>query len=778
MINNVEARTIYNKDIYKISNKSIFLHIIKIIILLQLLTITKEETNCFESACEKCSDSNYGSCEKCKEAYVIINGSCACADPNCLKCPSSSRYKCEKCMPGYSLILGTCNKYEHCIYSNLTKCILCENGFKWDNDLHKCIDNGTFICNDPNCKSCFNNKEGSCEVCKDGYILEKGKCNKHCYIKYEIKSKELEYYINTEKTTKNIQYTKTVCYCDGVLADDLYCAGECGLAGCSSYKDGFCNNLCFQCQNYVLYDLINCGLSTQCSDINCQKCPFETTTKECTECKLGYFRKNGSCVKINVDYCINADYSGDPDICSICLHGYHLTSEGKCEEDEDIISEYPANKRIQQQIEIDNCKTLKEGFCEECNEGYKIDNYNGKCDYECNVLNCMKCNNTNKCEECNIGHNNYDNNCFSSIHAASNCQFLIGESCVQCLNGYEVTKDGRCNIKCNINDCNRCYVDERDNKLCYECDSGYTLIDNECKLCGDPNCDKCLSTAEKSCISCKGSEFSLYNGECGKTCTNTPNCLVCSSIISDYCILCKSQYTLKNGSCEKPKETNKIGIIIFISLIFLLILSSIYEYCHIKNARMNLELQLRNIELTELQRNRQNERNLFNLNGRSMAQSDRFNMINGNLINVLPQRPKLSNSEAVKLYSNEFNENCFTANNDNPEFCCICKNIPAEYVGDCGCKFCKEHKSTGKVKNDNDNIDDDNAQDDSIFICGNCKKVTKKVKHLKLTCGVCMCEKKQLSKFKCNCAMQVCKDCYIKCRMTSPVCPACRANLE
>jgi len=62
-------------------------------------------------------------------------------------------------------------------------------------------------------------------------------------------------------------------------------------------------------------------------------------------------------------------------------------------------------------------------------------------------------------------------------------------------------------------------------------------------------------------------------------------------------------------------------------------------------------------------------------------------------------------------------------------------------------------------------------------ICICCKKVVKDVTSIQKKCNICLQVKSSIAHFKCQCSLEVCKDCYIKCKMSSPTCPGCRQNI-
>ena len=93
--------------------------------------------------------------------------------------------------------------------------------------------------------------------------------------------------------------------------------------------------------------------------------------------------------------------------------------------------------------------------------------------------------------------------------------------------------------------------------------------------------------------------------------------------------------------------------------------------------------------------------------------------------------------------------------------CQYCKKKIGKFKGDCGCILCKEHSTFNNVEGKN--------------VCHSCKKKIKKVTQIKYPCHICLQKKLSVAHFKCGCALEVCKDCYIKCKSSSNKCPGCRA---
>jgi hypothetical protein len=96
---------------------------------------------------------------------------------------------------------------------------------------------------------------------------------------------------------------------------------------------------------------------------------------------------------------------------------------------------------------------------------------------------------------------------------------------------------------------------------------------------------------------------------------------------------------------------------------------------------------------------------------------------------------------------------------------CKCCKKPGRFKCDCGCIVCKEHSSLKQVQGDGE----------TYKVCFACNKIVKKVNQIKYDCHICMQKKLSVVHFKCGCSLEVCKDCYIKCKMSNNKCPGCRA---
>jgi hypothetical protein len=199
--------------------------------------------------------------------------------------------KCNVCEKGYSLTeSGTTCEYNY-IYKN--------NGY----------------CTDVNCDICTINIDGACIKCKDGYNLENGNCTINPSMGKYFKGNILcpEDYISAGKGCNKL------------------CLGAACTPGNPHYM--VCDNKCIYCKEGVLYESLNCNMSTYCFDKKCTKCRTDEIGM-CDRCEIGYKLLYGRCEeKCKDENCLNCDYTADGS-CNWCKYGYALIN-GRC---------YPKNK--------------------------------------------------------------------------------------------------------------------------------------------------------------------------------------------------------------------------------------------------------------------------------------------------------------------------------------------------------------------------------------------------------------------------------------------------
>jgi uncharacterized repeat protein (TIGR02543 family) len=326
-------------------------------------------------------------------------------------------------------------KNNHTLYAHWTKDssstpTTCESGYKLVND--NCVPN----CNISNCTKC--NTPDVCSKCSTGYSLRNGQCSK---------------------------ITCSISNCR-----------ECNATG----------NACTKCEDGYKLDNGNCTIvPSNCSDFsNCLVCSSE----KCTKCKTGYVIHNGRCLdncptdytatngvckpNCTINGCTNCSA---PNKCTTCKDGYTLKNNA-CIKDVDCST-------------FANCMNCNAVKCTKCNNGYYLSNSRcvqscptnyhvskGACVPDCNISNCSKCSEPNKCTTCSQGYKVSNNACVKecSIKGCATCKSK--DVCSKCATGYTITKKGTCLPDCNIENCNNC----SEPNVCQFCIGGYAKKGNEC----------------------------------------------------------------------------------------------------------------------------------------------------------------------------------------------------------------------------------------------------------------------------------------------------------
>ena len=366
------------------------------------------------------------------------------------------------------------------------------------------------------------------------------------------------------------------------------------------------------------------------------------------------------------------------------------------------------------------CAICKSGYnglelCIKCKKGYTYNN--GKCD--CSVDYCEKCS-VNGCIKCIQGRYLIGGLCKKCIEGCASCS--TSETCDYCLSGFELIGNNKC-IKTNIFGFELKLSNDYKNKSNLTNNTGDENIINKC----DNNCEKC--STENTCTICK-SNYSLINGSCsffGDACKiNFGFCNYCNE---NKCFQCNIKYKLKkNGRCEPP--THYYPLIICFLCIGLIIIG-ISIWCN--NCRKRT----------------------------SHENPPHLGIIPGQISNVFQSTRTIDE----KKFEDEF-ENQKIKNEKGEELCQFCKKKQGKYICDCGCIVCAEHSKLKKAEGGN--------EDSKIcFVCG---KIVKEVKP-KHVCEICMENVLNVAHFECNCALEVCEKCYVKCKLESGKCPACRKQI-
>ena len=618
---------------------------------------------------------------------------------------------------------------EECETQEIGKCTKCRKGFR--------LVDGTCPCSAPNCALCSTGLSGFrlCALCKNGYYNEDNEC------KCEINDCEL-----------------------------------CTENNCIMCKAGYAyNEIEKKCEKQNETNRIHCF------DENCDSC-YNTVSGSCKICKKGYFNKKGECEKLpsinEKNECPTGYYLDNKSkICKKICGGVSCTIKKsnyyKCDSNDCLICQNNILMIYDQCDDSANCKIegclncITEDECFVCTQGYYLlGGICHKCPYGCSIctnneacITCLSGFELNSSQEC-ISSKNLDFNInkyeiykdillkvlyafdriidLGDINAAEcdlNCKKCYQNTgkCIECQTKYKL-RDNKCIKYCSDDiNCQKCY--QNTNK-CIECEPNYRLQDDKCiKYCSDPNCLQCpVIQGYEKCKECvKG--CIIKEGKCVCDC-KIPGCLDCTLKNGEkICKKCALNFVLNKGSCKK-----KINITNIVYSIFGIIISILaIVFCCIKmrrNERRNIPIFLgRNIIVNE---NRANN---------EIAESE---------MREIRKEVFFEEFEILKRKHEKANQ-----------ICQFCKKKEGKYKCDCGCIVCKEHSNLNKKEGDIQNNK----------VCLVCKKIVKNVSPIKYECNICFQNKLNVTHFKCGCSLNVCKACYIKCRMMSNKCPGCRAIL-
>ena len=714
-----------------------FFHIIFSIL---FIYTSSSDPQCFDKNCLTCTDSLYGSCTSCKSDFKLFYGSCVCYDPNCLSCKTSLFGACTQCKPNFILYFGQCFcNIQYCMVCSETGCSQCQSGYKLNGDKTQCIEDPSSLvrCSDLNCDTCLSEQPGTCVYCKDGYYDEKGIC---------VASPECSEKDESGKCTK--------CPSGYYLDEDGYCYPRCNGQPCNDrllFDYYGCESECFVCQGNQLYEYTNCSpKNNYCTDPHCTQCR-QQGTGFCDRCEVGYSRKNGECYQCKAPNCLKCEYTDDENKCSICMNNYDLV-DGICQLNSTSVVTYPSNKRETStptplppeetetpaegegsiKCNVQNCDICStRNYCASCKSGYELKK--GACIVPCNVENCDHCDTQNICASCLSEYNlQSDNTCKLSCKEANCVSCITSKWCIECAEGYQVSGVG-CTPICDDPNCSYCSTASN----CVSCSSGYTVVEGVCKPCDDKNCQLCTNTEANMCTGCKYG-FMLVDGICAERCESISKCEYCISNQSK-CVSCKNGCTLKDGKCSCFNS-----FLVILLVIIGVVVIGFGIFCYIGFTR---------------KKEQQNAAN-------RMEQGINMVPIIGTA--WMGHVEEMSSEKMMEKYEGEFISNKIQYDEKETGMCQYCNCRPARYISDCGCKLCKEHSKPVKDENEVDN----NKK------CPHCAKIVYKVQLIKMKCGICLEDKAKLAKFNCHCALMVCKDCYVKCKMTSKTCPACRKPIE
>ena len=367
--------------------------------------------------CEYCSSDT--TCNKCKSGYAFIddrhlicfqisalsNEYYKVDDTNYRPCSTAMNY-CNTCLSKDHCL--TCSGNKIIIDSDLSTCVEyssvidpINNGIivRWDGQLYRHCSN-IF----KNCVTCINNQ--ACRDCDSNYCLYNGNCKNYL----ELDNKQ--YYDNSR-----------YCYdCSYRLSNCLLCTDG---QTCIKCKSGYSViQPLSSCDSTSTYSSLseyytpdnNINFYTCANDLeshsipNCEKCRYENEINQCIECKSGYGILDddlSGCIskstfldqQVTGKYIYTTDnknyYTCNKKInncltctsainCLTCENDYAFYNNDftKCLHKDNFIEGYYSNPTNTIYYKcISNCKTCTDRtYCDECKEGYELNDFKEKCD--------------------------------------------------------------------------------------------------------------------------------------------------------------------------------------------------------------------------------------------------------------------------------------------------------------------------------------------------------------------------------------------------------------
>ena len=769
---------------------------------------------CSSSSCALCTTGLAGLniCEQCKEGYTLSDRNCVCSIGNCEQCGENG---CKKCISGYyynetsnqCLKDNTENKIEcydpqcdGCFSEERGACEYCKDGYYLKKG--ECLSSSTYQrCNGLSCETIVGFsfpyfvllcQDNSCMVCAGGSLMIISECDNsdlcselegclNCLTNDECLICQQGYYLlggECKKCSEGCSICSSKTNCQVCLSGyELTSNKTCNLTYNFDY-----NTDDYQTKKYDLIQkyypeeipkpettipIVDTTISTTSLDIN----NTENKTYAKLDIETDYKINESTNHKVNIKTDIKIDETMNVKI--------EETTNVKIEEITNVKINIPTDFKI---IETKGVKIIETTIIKniettviraiettnvkinEITNEEKIETTENKIDIKTDIKRSDKTQNIKdnlliKSDKNFIKY--YDglgkyiiqygkditnieedecNSICSNINCLK-CEIKDGtEICTSCEEN-EITNE-KCNSICSVDKCSS-YSLQENNLICNNCLNGYYLDGDICKIkCQDENCISC-SEDGKECIECN-TLTKLYQARCAKNkeyCNSYPHCVYCFP--GEECIQCENSFEIKDKTCMK-KKSNLLFIIVLIFIILIAIGVIFYFICA---KRTNA----RNIQINPYSNDQQDD-----------IQSN-YPQIENNIDEIcFPNsiRAILSKDELAEEYESQKRK---TSKPRMP--CMFCKKKPGNFKCDCGCIVCKDHSELKELGN----------QGEKYKVCLNCGKKVDKITAIKYFCNICMQDKPSVVHFKCGCSMEVCKNCYIKCKMSNDKCPGCRA---
>lgn len=597
-----------------------------------------------------------------------------------------------------------------------------------------------FSCFEYACENCTSEKYGDCIKCRNSFKLIDGTCpcaDPSCAICTSGYAG-----LHICKLCRNGFYRKeNDCQCE--IPDCEICEEN----NCKLCRAGyFFNATSKACEEQKDVDKI------PCHDPNCDGC-YNTNANSCIRCKDGYSERKGICIKMpdkeSSDKCPSGYYLDDKTCEKNCAgvncdkreFNYFTCESNKCLVCTENVLEIFSECNNSQVCTKDGClNCITDAECVICTPGYYL--LGGECK-RC-INGCAYCTNPTTCEYCLFGYNlnsagecvldyNYDFN--PTLYKKIRNDLIKSKFPKEKVDELSDTSELP---KCDIN-CDKCYDSTG---KCVECKPLHNLENNVCvKYCTDKNCLTCsLFYGNEQCTSCKEG-YEVKSGKCAYICSDS-NCLSCNyENDTETCTKCMNDYEVNDKNPSQCKAKINYLTIIFIVVGSLIIIASIVAFCFYQKKKREFRIEIERI------------RNLNNPRMDGMVVYNRHGLEDS-------ARSEINQEQILDEY--EIQKGKMEKGN---QLCQYCQKKPGKFKSDCGCIVCKEHAALKEMEGDGE----------KYKVCFACGIVVKKITPIKFNCHICMQSKSSVAHFKCGCALQVCKECYLKCKINSNKCPGCRA---
>ena len=281
---------------------------------------------------------------------------------------------------------------------------------------------------------------------------------------------------------------------------------------------------------------------------------------------------------------------------------------------------------------------------------------------------------------------------------------------------------------------------------CLQCEDHFTLSNDTCIQCTDPNCLHCFSSNPNNCYTCSAS-FILKYKKCGIKCDNIDQCDLCSEDLSQ-CYHCKHGCQVENGECTCKSRVVVIIVCVIISLIVVMIVficlsngTAIRKY---KFVRLLLNINDGSSGIIGSGQH-------HDLHEEEPEEGD---------IEIQEHQNKDKEQKIMNNYDIKESKEQLTADGSDKIICDYCLLEVGMIRLNCGCYLCKAHKSM--------------IEHNEKSSCPICKKEVKGVSMIK--CEMCMKDTNdntEIKTSKCGCEVMLCKDCLRKVNEGSNECPRC-----